>query len=240
MKSAPKKPCKPLTVRQEEFAQQVASGEILAKAYAKAGYSSKGNGAHANASRLMGNDSVAARIAEIRALATKLGDAVAALTIAEKLEFLAKVVRANPEDVGPDSPLCQEFVRDEVAGGARGTLKRGKAPRGNESVEPVVIRTKVKLMDKLRAIELHSKLAGHFKPEELIIDAGPVTLTTIKEIAARIRVSSPLLMHKMASAGIPRRAAADQAVPGGKPQESKAPPTPRPLSQAWKRNPPPY
>jgi phage terminase small subunit len=62
---------------------------------------------------------------------------------------------------------------------------------------------------RLRAIEIDSKLAGHFEPERMEIEAGPITLDTVREIAARIKIASPLLMSRMHRAGRVGKPAAD-------------------------------
>jgi len=129
---------------------------------------------------------VKARISEIRAEASKKQDKEAVLTVEEKLAFLAKVIRAVPEEIGPDSPLCQEYTEELVAGGTRGKLLRGNAPEGNEKTGQTVIRRKVKTIDKMRAMELHSKLANHFGPEQVVVETGPNTLASIEARAALV------------------------------------------------------
>jgi hypothetical protein len=44
----------------------------------------------------------------------------------------------------------------------------------------------VKVADKLRAIELHSKLMGHFEPDRMELELGNTTLQTIKERAKEV------------------------------------------------------
>lgn len=46
------------------------------------------------------------------------------------------------------------------------------------------------VLAKIRAIELDSKLAGHFEPERVTVEAGPVTLESIRQRA--IGVASAL------------------------------------------------
>jgi NADH dehydrogenase/NADH:ubiquinone oxidoreductase subunit G len=55
-----------MNVRQERFAELVASGVPAMRAYAGAGYSNTGKNAEANATRMMGNEGVKERIAELR------------------------------------------------------------------------------------------------------------------------------------------------------------------------------
>jgi len=57
--------------RHELFAQAIASGNSGSKAYVQAGYDAKGNAAEVNASRLLRNAQVEARIAQLRGEAAK-------------------------------------------------------------------------------------------------------------------------------------------------------------------------
>ena len=53
----------------------------------------------------------------------------------ERRRFLARIVRTAPKDIGPDSDLCQGF-------------------------EETALGPKIKILDKLKAIDLDSKLCG--------------------------------------------------------------------------------
>lgn len=180
-KGAKKTPRK-LNVRQEKFAELVASGMPATRAYREAGYTDNGRTAESHASRLVENGGVKARIAELR----KPQTAAATMTKEEKLAFLAAIIRTPIDQIGPDSPLCQEYTEDCIGGGRAGKLKQGAAPAGNETVTPLVFRIKTKMCDKLRALELHSKLVGDFEPEKIEVEAGNQTLATIKERAANV------------------------------------------------------
>jgi hypothetical protein len=134
--------------RQEKFAQLVAQGIPATQAYREAGYSdSRGHGAEGNAGPLLKRPQVAARVAEIRGMADGLG--VALLTIVRKRTFLAEVVETPIGSIGPESRLCQE-VYEKV-----------EMPQEGEEGK-VVLRRRMRMVDKLRAIELDSKLANHF------------------------------------------------------------------------------
>jgi hypothetical protein len=130
----------------------------------------------------MTNDDVHARITELRKPQTK-----AALRKKENnLRFLAEVIETPLSQISPDSPLCVEYVEEFIADGSRGKLKRGNAPSGNKVAGADIIRRRVKKPDPLRAIELYSKLLGHFEPDRTEIDVGPKTLLSIKERAAQL------------------------------------------------------
>lgn len=164
-----------LKARQEKFAQLVAQGISVERAYMEAGYRSRGHSANVNGSALLQMPHVEARVAEIRDLAASLGTTL--LTIFEKRAFLAELIRTPAGSVGPDSRLCQGFYEK---------VKVQDKRRGGD----VVLRRRVKMADKLRAIALDSQLAGHFrKPEaEPVATAGgprPLDLEAIRKIAAR-------------------------------------------------------
>lgn len=60
---------------------------------------------------------------------------------------------------------------------------------------------KAPIPHRVRALELDSRLGNHFSQDENEIDLGPKSIDAIKEIAARVRSVSPLLLHKMTVAG---------------------------------------
>lgn len=113
--------------RHERFACELAKGSAAGKAYEAAGYK-RDDGC---ASRLLRNAKVAARVDWLKRQAA----AVDVLTIAEKRQFLARLVRCKPAVEPHDSDLWN----------------------GVEAVDGVI---KYKLPDKLRAIALDNDLAG--------------------------------------------------------------------------------
>jgi phage terminase small subunit len=78
---------RPLNIRQQRFAELVASGMPATKAYMKAGYSNNPRIAESNACRMMDNDGVKVRIAELRKPQTK----AALLTRDRKREMLRDI-----------------------------------------------------------------------------------------------------------------------------------------------------
>lgn len=173
---------RPLNIRQQRFCELVVSGMPASHAYLEAGYQVSVKVAEVSGARLMSHAKVKARIAELR----KPQTLAALMTKDEKRAYLARVVRTPIGQLKPDSDLCTEFITTQVAGGSRGRLRRGKAPSGNETEEVPVIQVRVKMADKLRAIEMDSKLAGHFEPEQLVVETGPKTLDAIKERAQSV------------------------------------------------------
>jgi phage terminase small subunit len=75
--------------RHERFVQLVASGMSATKAYVEAGYAEQG--ANVNASRLIANDSVSARITELKERTASACE----ITRQEVLRFLSDIVRMD-------------------------------------------------------------------------------------------------------------------------------------------------
>ena len=78
-----------MNIRQSRFAELVVSGVPASRAYAEAGYSNRGRSAEANTTRLMKNDEVKTRIAELRKKDTK----AALMTRDEKRRIAASIAR---------------------------------------------------------------------------------------------------------------------------------------------------
>jgi len=168
---------KPLNTRQQRFCEFIAAGETQTNAYLKAGFKVPRTDARKHAARLMTNDDIAARIAGLRKPQTKN----ALRTKDENLRYLAAVIGTPLRDIGPDSPLCVEYTENAIVSGSRGKLKRGEALSGNETTGATVIRRKIKKPDPLRAIEIYSRLCGHFEPDRVEVEAAPQALMSIKE-----------------------------------------------------------
>lgn len=84
-----------MNVRQERFAELVATGMPFTRAYVLAGYSDKGKNAEANATRMMGNDGVKERILGLR----KESREMARMTKTKKLQLLeALMTRSDTRD----------------------------------------------------------------------------------------------------------------------------------------------
>jgi hypothetical protein len=90
--------------RHEKFAQLVAGGMSATKAYCKAGYGKKA--AHVNGPRLMGNDSVASRVRELKGkTAQKLS-----MTREDLAQFFIATLQAKPSEAKEDNPLCERIM----------------------------------------------------------------------------------------------------------------------------------
>ena len=78
------------------------------------------------------------------------------------------MIRTPIGELVPGYPLCAEFTIEELPGKDR------------------IIRKRVKAFYMLSAIELHSKLMGHFEPDRKEIELNNSTLMSIKERAAEV------------------------------------------------------
>ncbi len=154
---APKKE-RGLNSRQEIFCAEYAGGKTATEAYRLAYGNTKT--AEAASSRLLTVVKVAERIAALQQAAA----ATAVLSLAEKRQYLRRVVMTPLSNVDETSDLCQA-AEYEVTGGIRGKLRRGNADQGNEEEEPEKTTVKIKMPDKLRAIELDAKLAGELREQ---------------------------------------------------------------------------
>jgi hypothetical protein len=128
--------------RRKTFAEKIAEGHTATEAYLLAGYRpAKRETAHRAASRLYSNPGVRAYIRELRRTGDELAREETTLTIARKLTFLARLVLTSSATLREDDPLIQSHR----------ILKDGTAS--------------IRMPCKLKALKMHSELAGHFLPE---------------------------------------------------------------------------
>jgi hypothetical protein len=158
--------------KHEKFAQLVAMEEhTVAEAYC-AIYNTRGKTAELNSARLAKTAPVALRIEELRALRSQPpGPAQQRfLTLDQKREFLARVVNTPAGEIDESSPLCQAADFAESASGSS---------------------RKLRMPDKLRALELDAKLAGELRERhELdLIDSR----ASVLELQQRLDAAAPLL-----------------------------------------------
>jgi hypothetical protein len=139
--------------RHELFCQAIASGRPAMEAYKLAGY--KKSSAKANASRLMQNDGISSRIAELR----EQQGAKSEFSRDQFRQFLINVIQAKPEQASMQNPLC------EIA-----MTKKGPA-----AVFP----------DKLGAAAQLAKLIGWNSVEKVSVEAGDTLSAFLRQIVAR-------------------------------------------------------
>ena len=144
--------------RHERFAQLVAAGASGASAYRDAGYSAKG--ARQGAVNLMSKANIKERIREILAKVEKK----TLLTIEERRQFLADVVRAEVSKIPLNSHLIQ-------------SIKTGKDG------------TEIRLPDKVKSLELDAKMAGELVEKQETSHVLPGSLE--EAIASLIHGKAP-------------------------------------------------
>ena len=131
---------RPLNTRQKKFVDNyVTKGLSIAESVRRAGYSTvsgKIEDLSSYGCKLLRQDRVKAYVQRLKEKAFKQD----VLSFSEKRAFLARAVRTSVDAVGVGSDLAQE-VSEEVD--SSGNVKR-----------------KVKVVDKLRALELDNKMSG--------------------------------------------------------------------------------
>ncbi len=127
--------------RWKRFAEKIAEGQSATDAYLQAGYRPATREiAHRAASRLRAQPEIRDYIQNLRQTADQEAREDTALTIREKLAFLARIVKTSAAHLAEDDELIQSHR----------TLKDGR------------ITTRIPC--KLKALKMHSELAGHLIP----------------------------------------------------------------------------
>ena len=140
-------------LRHELFCQAIASGKPAMEAYKLAGY--KNSSAKANATRLMENDGISSRIAELRAEQSAKSE----FSRDQFRQFLINIINAKPEQASMQNPLC------EIA-----MTRKGPAP-----VFP----------DKLGAAAQLAKLTGWNSAEKVSVEADDTLSAFLRQIVAK-------------------------------------------------------
>jgi hypothetical protein len=149
---------KPLNVREERFAENIAAAMKGGPAAKKAGYKGTPDSLNTMASRLLRKVEVAERIAQLRAKTST------------KLEFsrenlanhLFAAATTPVSDIHPGSPLSEEYTIDS----------NGK--------------TRIKGMSKVGSARLLCEMMGWKEPEQLVVETGPKTLEALEERAKNV------------------------------------------------------
>lgn len=154
--------------KHEKFARLVAKGDVTTTAAYCAIYKTSSKTAPANASKLAKAPPVALRIAELRAAPPDAQKRF--LSLDQKREFLALVVNTPADEVDERSPLCQSADFSET-------------PTGSSR--------KLRMPDKLKALELDARLAGELREshEVDVVDRR----ASAAELQARLDAATPLL-----------------------------------------------
>jgi hypothetical protein len=140
--------------RHERFAQLVASGKLShAEAFRQAGYAE--TGAKEKASRLMTNDNVAARSAELRTQNAEQCQ----MSREEALAWLTRIILTGAGSVQPNDALCQSYTIG----------KHG---------------TKLTMPDKIAAARQLANMTGWLEPEKVRVAPDQELLDLMKQIRA--------------------------------------------------------
>ena len=172
--------------KHELFAQEVAKGTALERAYAMAGYKPDPK----NAARLTKNDAVRTRIDEILTLAAEK----AGVTVQAVLEELAKIGFSNIADfvdVSGDMPsiALNGVGRDKLSALSEITSETVFERNGKSGKPTEVRRVKIKLWDKRAALVDLGRHLGMFKDKVEMTGANGGPLET-KDVSARDRIAS--------------------------------------------------
>lgn len=208
--------------KHEAFARAIVEGKSGRAAYCSAGYKASDGAADVNASRLLKNAKVAARVAELKAAAA----AATTVTAARVLKELGKVAFANMADymrVGADGDPRLDWsglTRDQTAALAEVTVEDFRDGRGDPPAEGLeeqphggalrrqggreVRRVRFKLCSKLDALRQLGEHFGLFKQvhEHTGKNGGAIEtrdVTEISELEAARRVA--FLLEKAARTG---------------------------------------
>jgi hypothetical protein len=139
--------------RHEKFAQAVASGKSASEAYRQCGANGATGNAHAHAGRLIANDNISKRVAELKEEQSQKSE----LSRDQAREFLTEVIRTPAGEVIEHSRLCQSYKITQ------------------ESRE-------IRMPDKLRALEQLAKLCAWNEPEKHKLGADDELMALLKEL----------------------------------------------------------
>lgn len=190
----PKQPSKadskPLNVRQERFCELVVSGVPANQAYLKAGYEATEQVAESLGPRLNRNERVKARITEMRAKMAERSE----FKRQDLVDWLVEAIVTPPSQLTPDSRVASEVWGEQIGGGSKGKLKRGKAPSGNELIGAAMERIRVKGVGKMEAARLLTEMMGWKEPEQIVVETGPKTLEMLEQ---RAKAVESMLVRKL-------------------------------------------
>lgn len=154
--------------RHEVFSQAIATGMSLVDAY-RLTYGPGKKHVDSLSSRLAATPGVKARVSELQQIAAR----GAVMTLRERREFLAEVVRCSVATLPADSPLIQTIKK---------TIRKG---RGKADVEEVI---EYRLPDKRACIELDAKLSGELTEQLEVRMKMPPDV-----VLEAVRTMSPIL-----------------------------------------------
>jgi hypothetical protein len=145
-----------LNARQRKFAELVARGDMpVHKCYMECYACDSEKAARASSNRLISKAQVANYIRELQAKS----ETEAVMSLETKRRLLAEIVNTPAEAVTPSSRLCQAFAVNTASG-----------------------QVSVKMLDKMKALDMDNRLAGHYEDSIRIDGDSPLV-----NFIARIR-----------------------------------------------------
>jgi hypothetical protein len=158
-----KKKIPALNPRQQAFADAYLSGVPAGRAYVAAGYTKNKAAADVEASKMLRKPAVKAYL---KACREKL-DKVAEVTREEVLKYLSDIIRTAPGTLDETSPLVQEYLINEIAGG--------------------VIQRRVKMPCKLDACKIICRMMGWEAPQQVEVAADDALTSLLLKIRSGSR-----------------------------------------------------
>ena len=169
--------------RHELFCQHLVTGKLTqADAYREAGFKGNVPAMHANAARLITNDKIAARVAELREALfdryevtnDRIIREISLSGFARMKDYKALLLSGNLDDVtSEESAAVTEITVDRVE--KRGGCRRKKGEEPEHQAE--VVRTRIKLGDKHQSLVTLAKIKGLMRDS----DVPPVAVNFIVE-----------------------------------------------------------
>lgn len=163
--------------RWELFAQNLAKGMPQSHAYTGAGYLARGNSAEANASILIRNPKVAARLSELQAPAIARAVASAEAIVEEAARIAFGDIR---ELVSWDGDAVTLRDSDELTPEQAATVKQVKVKRttrtGRDGEQYVTEEREIQVWDKLSALALLAKRHPEFRDAGVNVNIDARTL----------------------------------------------------------------
>ena len=146
-----------LSTRRLNYCRHRAAGHPKSTAYRLSGYACKSVEDAASAACKLEKDFRVITMIESLRNSSFTKDC---LTLQEKRSFLASVLRTPISEVSSNSPLCQEYSEESTEHG---------------------VKRKIRIPDKLRALELDAKLANEFEQDRVTTNPFLFLVTAFKE-----------------------------------------------------------
>lgn len=159
--------------RHENFCLNLVSGMSQTEAYIKAGYSPRG--ANGEASKLISNHIISARIRELQ----KASESSKIISVQKRKERLTEIIEASHPDFHDAEGRPVSLTHDTPNVGAVADVTQ-EYDSGAERM----VTTKVKLHDPMKAMDILNKMGGDYPPNKIEVtgqDGGPIRVEDVRE-----------------------------------------------------------